>query len=1106
MISLARFATLIAMRRAAADWRLQSAAGFGMVLAVALMAATVIYSTALAETALRHTLNGVPDEEVNLSLRAFHALERPTFNSTSGFVDDRVQGSLSAYLQDTTLLVQTSPLYFTDMPGAGQSGPGRPRTSLQAISELAAHTRVVDGRLPISSFGEVEVVIDSLGASALGIEVGQQLHLFSATTEDESRTAAIRIVGIIEPTDRQEPYWQIGPWDRFTSTERQWVALPMYADMDSLLDIIGMAVPGLRSDFIWLFRLDRPGLQVSEVDELRLIVGSVTRDIRSNLPNSSWETGLEEVLERYALLLAVARVPLFLVVFLALGVLLYYLFLIAGLIGRVRAPEVALFRSRGASTAQVGVVILIEGLLMAIPAITVGPLLAQALVSLTGGLFPAGSVDQVLVRIDLSPAVFMLGAVGALLAVAVLTGATLGSSHQGIVAYRSATARPPDKPWLHRYYIDLVLLVLIGIVWWQLKSRGSFLVQPLGGEGAQIDLTLLLGPTMGVVAAGLVLLRLYPIALRLLTRVTEPFSSVWLVHAMRRVARDPIPSGALMVLLALATSLGVLGSAVIATLERSQEEQALYQAGADVRIGFSLGPLSATGRGVAGEVNSLPEVDQAADAMRVETRITTATFGNAVTFMAVDTAALPRVAWTRPDFTGGSLDEALQPLMRSDDSVRGLLLPIDATDLGIWVQAGRLARDATLGARLEDSRGIYFDIVLGEVPTQGWTRLEAPIQPLSYSRRIPAPDVEPPYTLHSLWISSRGRTGGVIFLDQFEAVTPQALVEIESFQNVDGWHPLDDPSAPGLYSLDVSDAVARPGRRSAVFIWAAGGLAQRGIAAGPPQTSVPVLVSRSLIDGLEGVEGTQVDIGDVLSVSVGGVLLPVELIGTIDLFPTLDPSEMPFMVADIDATLEYVSLHTARPVFPSLEVWVSSAAGQSALEPVRQTINSLGGTVREIFNATKLIEATTQDPLLTAGWSGLLSLSFLAVVLATASGLVLYTYIDARERQGEFAVLRSIGFSRLQVNGVVWFNLALTVAVGLGVGTLGGHWLGRAVLPLLEVAEGGTRIIPPMALETDWMAMGVAYLVLAAATAVTVVALAWSISRLDVQRLLRIAE
>ena len=1100
MISLARFAALIAVRRAAADWRLQSAAGFGMVLAVALMASTVIYSNALAETALRHTLNGVPDDEVNLSLRAFHPLERSAFDSTRGFVDGRVQEPLSAYLKDTTLLVQTSALYFTDLPGVEQTGPNRPRVSLQAITDLAAHVRVVDGRLPVRSFGVVEVVIDSPGASALGLAVGQRLHLFSAISVDESRTAAVRIVGIIEPTDSQEPYWQTGPWDQLTSTERQWVALPMYADMDSLLDVAGTAVPGLRSDFIWLFQLDRPGLQSSEVAALRATVSSVTRDIRSNLPDSSWKTGLEEVLERYVALLAVARVPLFLVVFLALGVLLYYLFLIAGLIGRVRAPEVALFRSRGASTAQVGVVILIEGLLMAVPAIAVGPFLALALVTLTGGLFPAGTVEQGLVRIDLSPAVFLVGAVGALLAVAVLTGATLGSSRRGIVAFRSAAARPPETPLLHRYYIDLVLLVLIGIIWWQLKSRGSFLVEPLGGEGAQIDLTLLLGPTLGVIAAGLVLLRLYPVALRILARVIDPFSAVWLVHAMRRVARDPIPSGALMVLLALATSLGVLGSAVISTLERSQREQALYQAGADLRVGFSLGPLSATGRGVAEEVRSLPEVADAADAMRLETRITTATYGSEVTFMAVDTEALPRVAWTRPDFTDGSLAETLQPLLRDNDLARGLLLPADTTDLGVWVQAGRLERDASLGARLEDSRGIYFDILLGEVPARGWTRLEAPVQPISFSQRFPQPVVEPPYTLHSLWISSRGRSGGVIFLDQLEAITPRGLVEIDSFQEVDGWHPLEDPSAPGLYSLDISEAVARPGRRSAVFTWASGGLSARGIAAGPPQTSVPVLVSHSLL------EGGQVELGDVLSVSVGGVLLPVELIDTIDLFPTLDPSEMPFMVADIDSTLEYVALHTARPVYPSLEVWIGYAAGQSGAEGVRRTIDSLGGTVREVLDAAELIEVTTQDPLLTAGWSGLLALSFLAVVLATASGLVLYTYIDARERQGEFAVLRSIGFSRLQVNGVVWFNLALTVAVGLGVGTLGGHWLGRAVLPLLEVAEGGTRVIPPMALETDWMAMGVAYMVLAAATAVTVAALAWSISRLDVQRLLRIAE
>ncbi len=153
-----------------------------------------------------------------------------------------------------------------------------------------------------------------------------------------------------------------------------------------------------------------------------------------------------------------------------------------------------------------------------------------------------------------------------------------------------------------------------------------------------------------------------------------------------------------------------------------------------------------------------------------------------------------------------------------------------------------------------------------------------------------------------------------------------------------------------------------------------------------------------------------------------------------------------------------------------------------------------------------MVAELTSDPLLAAGWSGLLALSFLAVVLATSSGLILYSYIDARERQGEFAVLRTLGFTSFQVNGVVWFNLGLTVAVGLGLGTLGGHWLGRAILPLLEVAEGGARVTPPMVLETNWLAVGTAYLVLAAATAVTVVALAWAISRLEVQRLLRVAD
>ena len=135
-----------------------------------------------------------------------------------------------------------------------------------------------------------------------------------------------------------------------------------------------------------------------------------------------------------------------------------------------------------------------------------------------------------------------------------------------------------------------------------------------------------------------------------------------------------------------------------------------------------------------------------------------------------------------------------------------------------------------------------------------------------------------------------------------------------------------------------------------------------------------------------------------------------------------------------------------------------------------------------------------------------MALSFIAVVLASASGLLLYTYIDTREHVGEFAILRTLGFTTIQVNAVVWFNLTLTVVLGTLLGTWGGQMLGSAILPLLEVAEGGLPVTPPMALQNNWTALFIAYALFAGTTVVTVAALAWAISRLEVQKILRVAE
>ena len=131
---------------------------------------------------------------------------------------------------------------------------------------------------------------------------------------------------------------------------------------------------------------------------------------------------------------------------------------------------------------------------------------------------------------------------------------------------------------------------------------------------------------------------------------------------------------------------------------------------------------------------------------------------------------------------------------------------------------------------------------------------------------------------------------------------------------------------------------------------------------------------------------------------------------------------------------------------------------------------------------------------------------FLALVLASASGVMLFTYIDTRDRQTEFALLRTLGSSAKQLNGVVWFGICLVVACGIGVGSWVGFWTGASLLPLMEVAEGGARVVPPMILKINWVTLLASYLALAGVTVVTVVWLAWFSAKMEVQRALRIDE
>ena len=163
------------------------------------------------------------------------------------------------------------------------------------------------------------------------------------------------------------------------------------------------------------------------------------------------------------------------------------------------------------------------------------------------------------VPVTVSQGAIVLGLIGGALAVLVFTFATLAAARHGIVEARQTGARPPTASFLHRYYLDFLLLALIGLLWWQIQSRGSFLIQSVGSQQLELDYSLLLGPVLGLVAVGLVIMRVFPWFALILSRLAGPVAPAWLVHALRHVARDPMVPGILIVLLTMSTAMGVIG-------------------------------------------------------------------------------------------------------------------------------------------------------------------------------------------------------------------------------------------------------------------------------------------------------------------------------------------------------------------------------------------------------------------------------------------------------------------------------------------------------------------------------------------------------------------
>lgn len=212
-------------------------------------------------------------------------------------------------------------------------------------------------------------------------------------------------------------------------------------------------------------------------------------------------------------------------------------------------------------------------------------------------------------------------------------------------------------------------------------------------------------------------------------------------------------------------------------------------------------------------------------------------------------------------------------------------------------------------------------------------------------------------------------------------------------------------------------------------------------------------------------------------------------------FPTLDPRDAPFVVANLAYLTRESKGHGPN------EVWMDTDRNQASVD---RLIAATRAWPRQIRSDVGLPAVTTagDDPL-TAGIYGVVSVGFLIAVGLTALGFVTYAYLTLRQRLAEFAIVRALGLSQGQVRSLVLFEQAFLLGAAILGGIAAGLLTTRLFLPYLPIAA---NTMPPFLVIMPWVAVAGFVLAMLLVFLLTLGVHVSLLLRLQLGRVLRLGE
>ncbi len=531
-----------------------------------------------------------------------------------------------------------------------------------------------------ASSGEVlDVWMHASLAEEMGINIGEEFKIGQTTA---SPAVPIRVQGIWKATDVEADFWFENPDATLKNA--------MLIRRSDYIQYIEPLVPSKSWYLTWHVILedahvypDKAQDYLTGFQRASVIIDKFLPGAKINTPPLDPLTSFVERGNLLTILLLSFNLPAF-------GFLLYFLFLTSAIIATWQQRETATLVGRGLRVSSILTLTIIEEFLLFIVGTPLGILSGMALARLMG------NTASFLSFVTRDPLPVSLRGFNLTLTLVALSVSLLARLIPAVRATRLTAidvdrelARPQSKPFWQRFYLDFILALPTIYAYQQLSRRGTLamLVQDRPEDLYQ-DPLLILVPAIFILTAGLLTLRIFPLAMRALDIIASviPWSTPHL--ALRQLGRQSQVYVNPLLLVIVSLALGVYMLSMAASLDKWLVDRTYYNVGSDMAFtpmpsstnDSASGPEGAVPTDISDltgewipfpvEFEELPGVAQAARVGDYGMSATLIETGEARgRFIAVDRADFGDVAWFRPDFAKDPLMGVLNRLAVSDDAI-----------------------------------------------------------------------------------------------------------------------------------------------------------------------------------------------------------------------------------------------------------------------------------------------------------------------------------------------------------------------------------------------------------------------------------------------------